>query len=155
MTQLDQLRACLQGNEEAVRLLSALKEISHTWDDLVDKDKGVEPAQLHRAFWLAIVGLRKNAIYRQFEDELLPVLEASIFNYVASCAMERDPGRPREIAHAARYAIGDVALVLARLIGGVTWAMEQAPALKLLANQDTFENFNREMEARYANSSVA
>lgn len=149
MTGLEQLRAVMQGNDSAVQLLTLIREISHTWDDLIDKDKPVEPLQIHRAFWLALVGLKTNAFYQDHEAALLPVMETGIFNYVASVDLERLPGHARHLAHTARYAIGDVALLMVRLIGGVDWAMQQAPALKLLLQTDTFEDFNTEMEHRY------
>lgn len=149
MTGLEQLRTCLKGDEQAVQFLLQVREISHTWDDLIDRDKVVTQLQIHRAFWLALVGLKTNGFYQRFEAALLPVLETGIFNYVASVDLERQPGHARHLAHTARYAVGDVALLMARLVGGVDWAMEQAPALKLLLQTDTFEDFDQEMEARY------
>lgn len=149
MTGVERLRACFQGDEQAVQLLVLIREISHTWDDLIDADKPVAHLQIHRAFWLALVGLKTNTFYQRFEPALLPVLETGIFNYVASVDLERQPGHARHLAHTARYAVGDVALLMARLIGGVDWAMEQAPALKLLLQTDTFDDFDQEMEARY------
>lgn len=146
---LARLRAAFQDDEAAVQLLLLIREISHTWDDLIDKDKPVTADQVHRAFWIAIVGLRANPFYVRHEAVLLPILEAGIFNYIASCTLEKTPGHPRQVAHTARYAAGDVALVMARLIGGIDWAIEQAPALKLILQTDTFENFNMEMEVRY------
>lgn len=149
MSGLDQLRACFKGDEQATQLLLLIREISHTWDDLIDKDKPIDPLAIHRAFWIALVGLKTNAFYQQWENVLLPVMETGIFNYVASVDLERHPGHPRHLAHTARYAIGDVALLMARLIGGVDWAMQQAPTLKLLLQTDTFEDFDTEMENRY------
>lgn len=152
MTGLDQLKACFQGDEQAVQLLLLIREISHTWDDLIDQDQPVTHQQIHRAFWLALVGLKTNTFYQRYEALLLPVMETGIFNYAASVDLERIPGLPREIAHTARYAVGDVALLMARLIGGVDWAMEQAAVLKQLLQTDTFENFNAEMEAKYGST---
>lgn len=146
---IDQIRACMQGNESAVQLLTILREISHTWDDLIDRDKPIEPKTIHRAFWLALVGVETNHFYQQYKGALLPVMETGIFNYVASVELERTPGHARHLAHTARYAVGDVALMMARLIGGLDWAMEQAPVLKLLLQTDTFEDYDLEMEKRY------
>lgn len=149
MTGLEQLRACMKGDESAVQLLIQVHEISHTWDDLIDKDKPVSPQAIHRALWLALVGLKTNKFYQQYEAFLLPLMEAGIFNYVASVDLERLPGHPRQLAHTARYAIGDMALVMARIVGGLDWALEQAPTLKLLLQTDKFEDYNLEMEHRY------
>lgn len=148
-TGVDALKACLQGNSDAVSLLLIIREISHTWDDLIDCDKPVTHQQVNRAFWLSLVGIKTNPFYQRFESVLLPLLEQGILNYVASVDLERTAGHPRHLAHTARYAVGDVALVMARLIGGVDWAMEQAATIKLLLQTDTFDDFNSEMENRY------
>lgn len=149
-TGYDKLRTCFKGNEEAVQLMAMIREISHTWDDLVDRDKQVTPTQIHRVFWMAFVGLRTNPFWVCFEKDLAPVLEAGVFNYIASCELERTPGHSRQIAHTARYQAGDVALVIARLIGGADWAMQVAAELKLLLHTDRYEDFDKEMELRHA-----
>lgn len=149
MTGVDQLRDLFQGDDDAVSLMLMVGEIAHTWDDLIDKDKPTGHQAIHRAFWLALVGLRTNPFFQRFENVLLPVMETGILNYVASCQMEKTPGHPRQLAHTARYAVSDLALLMMRLIGGIDWAMEHAPALKLLLQTDTFEDFDKEMELRY------
>lgn len=149
MTGLEQLRACFKGDEDAVQLLLQVREISHTWDDLIDRDKPVTPMAIHRTLWLALIGLKTNGFYQRYEPYLLPLMETGIFNYVASVDLERMPGHPRHLAHTARYAIGDMALIMARILGGLDWALQQAPALKLLLQTDRFEDFNAEMEHRY------
>ena len=146
---INSLREIFQGNEDAVQFMMMAHEVVHTWDDLIDKDKPVTEAQIHRSFWIAIVGFSKNRFYRQFQDDFLPVFESGIFNYIASVVMEKTPGHQRQLAHTARYAVSDIALVIARIVGGVDWAMSQAETIKLLLHTDKFEDFNREMEAKY------
>jgi hypothetical protein len=146
---VDRLRELLQGNEDAVQLVLAIREISHVWDDLVDQDRPVAPAQIHRAFWQAIVGLQLNPFFQAHAPTLLPILETGIMNFVASCELERNPGHPRQLAHTARYQAGDVVLVIARIVGGADWAMQVAAQLKLLLHTDRYEDFDKEMEQRY------
>lgn len=152
MSGLQDLRDCLQGNDDAVNLLLMIREVSHTWDDLIDQDKPVTPAQIHRAFWISLVGLKTNAFFCEHQDVLLPILETGILNYVASVDLERTPGHSRHLAHTARYAVGDVALIMTRLIGGLDWAMAKAATLKLLLQTDSFQDFDTEMEAKYGST---
>lgn len=147
---LDRLRHCLKDNEDAMQLLLLLREVSHTWDDLVDGDVAIGPEQVHRAFWIAVVGLRINPFMQKYEAVLLPVLETGILNFVASCTLERTSGHSRQLAHTARYQVADVALVMARLVGGLDWAIAVAPELKLLLQVDRYEDYDKEMEQRYA-----
>ena len=155
MTFADSLRVALQNDEAAVEFLTMVREVSHTWDDLIDKDRDVTPAQIHRAFWIAFVGLRENPFFARHQPVLLPILEVGIFNFIASCDLERQRGHSRQLAHTARYAVGDVAMVVARLVGGLDWALAQAPALKLLMQPEAFELFDKEMEVRYAQDNPA
>lgn len=152
MSGLQDLRDCLQGNDDAVNLLLMIREVSHTWDDLIDNDKPVTPAQIHRAFWISLVGLKTNPFFCEHQDVLLPILETGILNYVASVDLERTPGHSRHLAHTARYAVGDVALIMTRLVGGLDWAMAKAATLKLLLQTDSFQDFDTEMEAKYGST---
>lgn len=147
---LKRLTEIFQGDTDAVQLLVMVREISHVWDDLIDGDKPVSAAAVHRTFWQAIVGLQLNPFYRKHQGELLAVLECGILNYLASCCLERTPGHQRQLAHTARYQAGDVALVIARIVGGLDWAMVVGPELKLLLHTDRYEDFDKEMEAKYA-----
>jgi hypothetical protein len=152
MAGIDTLRDCLRGRQDAVDLVLMIREVSHTWDDLIDKDKPVTPEQIHRAFWISLIGIKTNAFFCEHEDVLLPILETGILNYVASVDLERTPGHSRHLAHTARYAVGDVVLIMARLIGGLDWAMANAATLKLLLQTDSFSDFDKEMEAKYGSA---
>lgn len=152
MSGIQALRECLRGNDDAVNLLLLIREVSHTWDDLIDQDKPVSPEQIHRAFWISLIGIKANTFFCEHEDVLLPILETGILNYVASVELERTPGHSRHLAHTARYAVGDVALIMTRLVGGLDWAMAKAATLKLLLQTDSFTDFDTEMEAKYGST---
>jgi hypothetical protein len=149
MTGLDTLRDCLRGRQDAVDLVLMIREVSHTWDDLIDQDKPVTQTQIHRAFWISLIGIKSNTFYQQHAALLEPILETGILNYVASVELERTAGHSRHLAHTARYAVGDVVLLMARILGGLEWAMEKSATLKLLLQTDEFNDYDQEMEAKY------
>lgn len=147
--ELDELLRIFRGNREALDLLLKLKFVSHVWDDLIDQDRAVTPAAITRCFMILLHDIPMNPFYRAHEQQLLPVLLTSQLNYVAANDLERGDRISREIAHCARYAIGDVSLLIAHLVGGGDWATKHAATLKRMAQKDCLSNFLKEMEAKY------
>lgn len=140
-----------QGNQSAVELMKIVKVISHVWDDLVDGE-AVSLNQLNSAFWLALVGLRRNEFYREHYALLDPILDGACLNYVASIVLEKGTEQQREIAHNARYAVGDIALTIAGIIGGYAWAAKHSAELKAMSNTDTMAHFKAEMNERHGHA---
>jgi hypothetical protein len=142
---VDQLRKCFQNNESAVELALMIIGIADVWDDLVDGDEPVTRNDVNRAMWFALSGLPRNAFYRQFQDELLPLMEVGIFNWIASDELRRRGGtKELEIANVIRHGVSDVFVHMARLIGGFEWAAQAAVDIKLLAQNDTLEEYLKE-----------
>lgn len=140
-----------RGDQSAVQLMMMVKTISHVWDDLVDGD-AVTVEQINAAFWLALVGLRRNEFYRHHYALLDPVFDTACLNFIASLTLEKGSEQQREIAHNARYAVGDIALTIAGIIGGYTWAASHSAELKAMSNTDSMEHFKSEMMERHGHA---
>lgn len=143
-------RRAFKGNEEAVVLASLLVQVASTWDDLADGDKKVEPEALHSAMWAMLVSIPLNGFYRAHLDELQPIMQQSIINWHLSNTMEKSPGRAREIAHVTRYAVGDVLLYMAAIIGGLAHVREMGPELRMVIQREAMADYEKEMEAKHA-----
>ncbi len=111
----------LRGDENAMQLCTMLWDISHVWDDLIDKDSPVSDEDINQAFIMAIIGLPRNEFYRQHLTELIPVIHTHIYEWLDSNAMEKADG-PNEVAYALRSNIGSIIITCARLVGGDDWA---------------------------------
>lgn len=148
-TEIDELLRIFRGNRDALDLLLKLKYVSHVWDDLIDRDHDVTPAMVSRAFMIVLHGIPMNPFYRAHEQQLLPVFVTSQLNYIAANDLERGDQVSREIAHCARYAIGDVSLIIAHILGGGEWAARHAATLKRMAHKDCLTNYLQELEAKY------
>jgi hypothetical protein len=143
----------MKGDELAVAFCKQIAFIASIWDDLIDRDKEVPAEDVNRMMQSAML-LASNPFYRANIDSFQPVMQQSILNWHIANTLEKEPGRAREIAHVMRYAAADIVVYAAALKGGMTWAREVGPELRLRCQKDTFENFDREMNAKHKESTA-
>ena len=142
---VSKLRGFFQGNEDAVALALMLTHACDVWDDLIDRDRLPSEAEINKAFMFLMCAMPRNPFYREHIDELLPVIDVGVMNWMAANEFERSGERKAlEIAHVIRHSIGDVFIHMARLIGGLQWGVEVAPKIKLLVNVDSLEEYLKE-----------
>ena len=139
---LARLRELFLGRDDAVDFIRNLVFVAHIWDDLVDRDVSVAPADVNRAFTLAIVGFNTNSFFRQNVDTLLPVLMTGILNWHGANELEAH-GTPHalQVAHVTRCSAGDVAVLTAGLIGGMEHGARCAAEIRMRMQQDSLEDY--------------
>ena len=138
-----------QGNAAAVDLVRTIAEISHIWDDLIDRDKPVSDAQINRAFMIALLELPKNQFYQAHCLDLLPVMTAGTLNWLTANEYEKTQDQEAHaLAHVLRYGIADLVLYIAYIIGGQEWAQQVAPKLRRISQKDTLENYFSEVRKK-------
>ncbi len=69
------------GNQDALNMYRMFIDLTHTWDDLVDKDRDVSPEDINRAFSIALIYLPANPFYRSIESAVVPMLLMSLSAY--------------------------------------------------------------------------
>jgi hypothetical protein len=141
------LSAAFMGNHAAVQFMLDLMDVVHTWDDLIDRDREVDPGEVHQAFTAAMVGFNLNPFFRAHAHVLTPVLLNGILNWHAANELEATQ-RPEclSVAHVIRCAIGDVAMVMAYLIGGMPYAQVWAARLRMLTQQDSLYDYIKDFD---------
>jgi hypothetical protein len=132
----------LLGDDHAVTFLRDLAFVVHIWDDLVDGDKAVTPQQVTSAFTKAIVGFGSNPFFIRHSSQLAPVLHAGILNWQGANQLEAI-GTPHalQVSHVVRCGVGDVAVLAAALLHGDAYAAKVAAELRMLMQQDSFEDY--------------
>ena len=134
-----------KGDEDAVKLAFMLAQLSHIWDDLIDRDKPVSDDQINSAFWLALLEIPSNPFYQRFGNTLRPVMATAILNWHAANEFERRGELAGlEIANAIRYSAADVMMLMAVLTGGPEWGAKCAADIRLLCQKDRFVNYLKE-----------
>jgi len=142
---VDRFRHFFRGNEDAVALAMMVIRVADVWDDLIDKDQEVRDEDITQAFTMTLCGMPRNRFYRQHMDEIVPMLELSVVNWLTANHFEQGgERRALEIAHVIRHGVGDLFVHMARLIGGLQWAIEVAPEIKLVVHNDTLDEYLQE-----------
>lgn len=144
MTDQEFMLMAFKGNRSAVDFVLMVARVADVWDNLIDKDNPVSDEAINSAFWLLAVEMPGNAFYREYIDDLRPVMATGILNWMAATRMERDetlPHRAIEIAHVIRYSIADVALMAALLCGGRDWAAQVGPELRMRSQRSDLNEY--------------
>lgn len=133
------------GNQDALNMYRALVHISHTWDDLVDKDKEVSADAINLTFFSCLVGLPSNPFYRSIQDQILPMWMAIISAYETANKYEQDKdAHGIEIAHNLRYAVGHIICVAVTACVGVDKARETMPEVWKHIVRERFDDYRKE-----------
>lgn len=142
---IETLRKVFRGNDSAVEFAMMLVAVGDVWDDLIDRDVPVADEAINRTMMMCLSGIPRNAFYRAHVDELLPVMETSIANWMASNDLiEGGDQKGLEVANVIRHDIANVFIHVARLIGGLAWAAQVAAEIRLLAQNDSLQEFLKE-----------
>jgi len=113
-----------KGNTAARDLFNHFVELSHIWDDLVDKDKAVSTEQINRAFILALVVIPENPVYQALGQEMRTLFSTAIAGYLTANAYEETlDSHGLEIAHTLRYAVAHVFIFLITKLHGIEEAV--------------------------------
>lgn len=130
----------LRGHEHAIAMVELLHFIAQIWDDLIDRDRAVPDAHVHRAFYAALIDLPRNPFYRTYSAELLPVMTTAILNWHAANGLRRDDRRAlREAANVLRCRMYDVVMLSAAIIGGPSHAQAWAPRVAQVIYDEPLE----------------
>jgi hypothetical protein len=132
-------------NADAMAFLRGIATVMHTWDDLIDRDRGVSDGEINAAFWLALVELPANPFYAANAEMLRPIIVQSIINWRAATAMERqatcEQYNDLKIAFIIRSTYIDLVVMSACILGGADWAAKVAPDLRRWAHSEGFKGY--------------
>ena len=133
------------GNQDALNMLRALVFLTHTWDDLVDKDKETSEEVINQAFLTALAYLPANPFYRKIQDAILPMWLVIVSSYEAANKFERekDP-HGIEISHGLRYATGNILAYAIHVCVGQEQARQYIPELWKAVFFERFDDYRKE-----------
>lgn len=127
----EKITAWMKGDEEAAAFIVSVHEIVELWDDLIDRDKTLEPESINTVFHAALITLPRNAFYRRHFLELNPILESAILDWHTANALEaRRQGDDLHGAFMLRCGVMALTTMSAKIIGGVMWARQVGMELR-------------------------
>lgn len=141
------LHRVLPNAPAAVAFCETLFRISQTLDDLIDKDRAPEDAEIMSAFWQALIELPANPFYRQHEPYLRPLMATALQDWRDSVAMERaDDHHGKTIAFVLRSQLTSLVVQCAYLVGGEGWMNQVSVAIRRHFYEDTLDTYLSDLE---------
>lgn len=133
------------GNQDALNMFRMFVVMSHTWDDLVDKDKDVSESEINNAFLIALVYLQANPFYRSIQEQIWPMWMTVVTAYETANKFERekDP-HGIEIAHSLRYAAGHIIAYAVQVCVGPEKAKDILPEVWKNIFHERFDEYRKE-----------
>jgi hypothetical protein len=122
-----------------------LVDLTHAWDDLVDKDKPLTESKINNTVLIALVYLPSNPFYRFIQDQILPMWATVVSAYEVANKYERDKDEHGlEIAHNLRYAIGHIVAYMVQVCNGQEKARDILPEVWKHMVFERFEEYRKE-----------
>lgn len=133
------------GNKDALNMYRMIVDISHTWDDLVDKDNDVPTDHINNAFLIALVYMPANPFYRSIQDQIMPMWLTVISAYEVANKFEKDKDEKGiEISHALRYAAGHIVSYMVQVCVGYEKANQIMPEVWKSIFFERFDDYRKE-----------
>lgn len=133
------------GNQDALNMFRMFVVMTHTWDDLVDKDKDISEAETNNAFLIALVYLQANEFYQSIQKQVWPMWMTVVSAYETANKFERekDP-HGIEIAHSLRYATGHIVAYAVQVCVGPEKAKDILPEVWKNIFYERFDDYRKE-----------
>jgi hypothetical protein len=133
------------GNEDALNMYRAFADLSHTWDDMIDKDKDVPADKINQAFLTCLVYLPANPFYRSIQDQILPMWLVVVSAYETANFFEATKdAHGIEISHGLRYAAGNIVAYAIHVCVGAEKAKEYLPDMWKTIFYERFDEYRKE-----------
>ena len=146
MTVTDQTRLeWFGGNVDALNMYRMFIDLSHVWDDMVDKDKELTEDQTNNAFLICLVYLPSNPFYQLIQRDIMPMWISVVSAFQAGNKFEKDKDEHGiEIAHNLRYAAGHILAYAVHVCVGPEKAKEIVPELWKDIVFERFDDYRKE-----------
>lgn len=133
------------GNVDALNMYRMFIDLSHVWDDMVDKDKELTEDQTNNAFLICLVYLPSNPFYQLIQRDIMPMWISVVSAFQAGNKFEKDKDEHGiEIAHNLRYAAGHILAYAVHVCVGPEKAKEIVPELWKDIVFERFDDYRKE-----------
>lgn len=133
------------GNQDALNMFRMLVDLSHTWDDLVDRDNPTSDVDVNNAFLICLVYLQANPFYRSIQEQVWPMWLTVVSAYETANKFEKDKDpHGIEIAHGLRYAAGHIIAYAVHVCVGAEKAKEILPEVWKNIYFERYEEYRKE-----------
>lgn len=133
------------GNQDALSMYRMIVALTHTWDDLVDRDNEVNEDDVSNAFMIALVYLPANPFYQKIQQQILPMWIMAMSAYNVANAFEKAKDEHGvEISHTLRYAAGHIVAFMVEACLGRDEAKKVLPEVWKDIVFERFDDYRKE-----------
>lgn len=137
--------AWFNNNKDALDVMRQLCVLADVWDNLIDRDKPVNNAEINNAFLICLFNLPLNPVYRHLETQIAPMWLTVVSAYETATKFESDKdAQGIELAHSLRYASGHIIAYLMIYCLGMEKAREYIPEMWKSYAPERFEKYRAE-----------
>jgi len=133
------------GDPEALAFCESFFFITQIWDDLVDGDKDVDPEDVNRAFWLALVEMPANPFFARHAAQLNTFIGQAACAWFDANTLERGTEHEKTLAFVLRDAVGGLVSLCAYLIGGYDHMRAVSPDVRRLVHDEPLTTYLKEL----------
>lgn len=146
MDALDQKRLGFFGGDvDALNMYKMFIDLSHVWDDMVDKDNKLTEDQINNAFLICLVYLPSNPFYQKIQRDIMPMWITVVSAFQTGNQFEKDKDEHGiEIAHNLRYAAGHILAYAVHVCVGPEKAKGILPELWKDVVFERFDDYRKE-----------
>jgi hypothetical protein len=109
--------------------MMALSDITELYDDLIDGDKEISHAQIHKAFYTALVTLPTNPFYLEHQGHLSPLIVQAIALWQTSNILQGGSVNDRAVSYTLRNMDLQIVQAVVLLTRGHDVMMAVAPQI--------------------------
>jgi hypothetical protein len=124
---ISKLEKFMQGNQWAIDICLQLNFIGELWDDLIDGDNPRSEEDVNKAFMNALVNLPANPLYRQHQDEFVPLIVSAMLAWHDSNTLKNGDDHDKHMAYMLKQELSRIFHYCAFLVGGFEWAVKIGP----------------------------
>lgn len=140
-------RAAL-GNLDAVEFMVDTFLVAHAWDDLIDIDRTVYPAEINGAFYIALVKIPRNHFYQQYINRLSQFIERASLDWMIATDWEKKGAmtlQQSEIAYITRSSYTQIITEVALICGGFDHALDIQETVRLAMHDETVAGYMKSL----------
>jgi len=139
------IKALVNSDEDAYKLIMDLWAFVITWDDAVDKDKSQSKEEINAAMIWAFLGMPDNPFYVKYQPILKPALYKMVASWLVANDFEASGDRSKvEQAYYMRCSPYDVFSLIVFLKSGFSKLLEAEAYFRSMAPEDSLAKYMRE-----------
>jgi hypothetical protein len=138
----------LKGNQAAIAFIQTLTDVAELWDDIIDRDRDIQPHEADNAFIGCLVGLPENKFYCEHYKMLQPLVLMAINAWKDSETLKDSISMvERRIAFHQRFFMFEITKMCALLVGGWEHLRKVSPDICSFYAYESFEEWDQEEQS--------